>query len=320
MSNTMRVLVTGAAGFIGNHLIPKLVDKGHDVYGLDICSTGYYKSGLSREGRTIFGDLRETHWVKRIIREVCPNVVIHLAGISPVSYSYTHPQEVIETNLMGTINLAEACLTQEDDFKQFLFASTSETYGNGPNPKTEETAQNPNSPYAISKVTSEKYLLYMLSAYGFPTTILRNFNTYGRKNDSNYVVERIISQMLKRETVRLGDPDPIRDLEFIDDHVNSYLSCVDNPKAVGQVFNFCTGIGTSIRQLAGMIAELTSFQGEIVWKTTPKRPMDVKMIVGDFRKAEHILGWKPKFTLEEGIKTTVEFWRNNLALEIPVSN
>jgi nucleoside-diphosphate-sugar epimerase len=312
MSDKARVLVTGTTGFVGSNLVPRLIDSGYDVYSLERYVTGRYVLGQRREVKTVFGDLRDGYAIKRIIREVRPSIVIHLAAISPVSYSYDHPQEVIETNLLGSVNLAEACLHEVVNFKQFLFSSTSETYGNGPSPKTEETPQNPNSPYAVSKVTTEKYLLYMRSAYDFPLTILRNFNTYGRENNSHFVVERIISQMLTDKKVELGDPTPIRDLVFIDDHVNAYLSCLDNPKAVGEIFNFGTGIGTSIKQLADLVAHLTNFQGEVFWNTIPERPLDIKVLLGNYKKAERIVGWRPRFTLEDGLRQTIKVWKKKI--------
>ena len=118
--------------------------------------------------------------------------------------------------------------------------------------------------------------------------------------------------MLAGATVELGDPTPVRDLMFIDDHVNSYLTCINNPKAKGEIFNFCTGIGTSIRQLAELLSRLTDYKGEIFWNTIPERPLDIKTLVGDNGKARSLLDWNPKFTLEEGLKATVEFWKNKL--------
>jgi dTDP-glucose 4,6-dehydratase len=308
----LKILVTGATGFVGSHLVHKLVEQGHDIYTFERYVTGRYVLGQWRSVRAIFGDLRDYYAVKHLMHEVQPDVVIHLAAISPVAYSYDHPNEVIESNFIGTVNLAEACIHEVPHFRHFLFASTSETYGNGPTPKTEDTPQNPNSPYAVSKFACEKYLLYMRDAYGFPTTILRNFNTYGRKDNTHFVVERTITQMLKGEIVRLGDPSTIRDFEYIDDHVNSYLTCLDNPKAKGEVFNFCTGKGVSIKQLVDLISELVGFKGKVIWNTIPARPLDIKILVGDYSKAKRLLGWEPKFTLEEGLKRTIDFWKDKL--------
>jgi len=311
----LKVLITGATGFIGSHIVPRLIAQGYEAYSLERYVTGRYVLGQRRDVETVFGDLKEYFTIKRILREVQPDAVIHLAAVSPVSYSYDHPHEVIETNFLGTVNLAESCLREVPHFKHFLFASTSETYGNGPNPKTEETPQNPNSPYAVSKVACEKYLLYMRDAFDFPMTILRNFNTYGRKDNTHFVVERAIVQMLQGKTVELGDPRPVRDFEYADDHVNSYLACLDNPKAKGETFNFCTGRGVSIKQLVSLISELIDFKGEVIWSTIPARPLDIEELVGSYSKAKQVLSWSPKFTLEEGLKLTINFWRNKLSKE-----
>jgi UDP-glucose 4-epimerase len=306
----LRVLVTGATGFIGSQLVPRLIERGNEVYSLERYVTGRYVLGQSREVKTVFGDLKDYFTVKRIIHEVQPDVVIHLASISPVSYSYDHPQEIIETNLLGTVNLAESCLREAPHFKQFLLASSSETYGNGPIPKTEETPQNPNSPYAVSKLACEKYLLYMRDAHNFPVTILRNFNTYGRKDNTHFVVERTIVQMLQGNRVRLGDPKPIRDFVYVDDHVNAYLSCLEKPeKSIRQVFNFCTGRGVSIKELVELFSELTNFRGEIVWDTIPARPLDIEVLVGDYSKAKQLLGWEPKYRLEDGLRLCVDHFK-----------
>ncbi len=306
-----RLLVTGGSGFIGSHLIPKLAELGHEVYSLERYVTGRYVLGAKT--MTVFGDLRDSFTIRKLVREAQPDAVIHLASISPVAYSYDHPQEVFDVNTLGTINLAEACLREVPHFKHFLFAGTSEEYGNQTEfPIKEDAELRPNSPYSVSKVAADKYLEYMRDAYDFPVTVLRSFNTYARKDNVHFVVERTITQMLQDKTVKLGDPTPVRDLLYIDDHVDAYMTCLDNEKARGDVFNFCTGRGVSIKELVDQIASLVDFDGEIIWGTIPARPLDVKKLVGSYEKAKRVLGWKPKYTLEEGLKKTVDFWKNKL--------
>ncbi len=305
----MRILITGSTGFIGSHLLLPLVEQNHDVFYLDRYMTGACVSGVEQRVKPVLCDLRDHSAIQQVIKEIQPEAVVHLASISPVAYSYNHPGEVIESNLIGTVNLAEACLREVPHFRQFLFASTSETYGNGPLPKTEETPQNPNSPYSVSKLAAEKYLLYMRDAYGFPVIVLRPFNTYGRKDNAHFIVERTVTQMLRSDTVKLGDPTPIRDLLYIDDHVNGYLSCLGNDKANGEVFNFCTGRGISVRELVDLLREITGFQGEVIWNSIPKRPLDIQALIGDYSKAARILEWQPKVQLENGLRLTVDYWR-----------
>jgi len=310
----VRVLVSGASGFIGSQLVPKLVARGYEVYLSERYVTGRYVLGAQKDLPTVFADLRDFQATRQAIREVQPEIVVHLAALSAVSYSYEHPQEVLETNFLGTVNLAEACLREVGHFAHFLFAGTSEEYGNnGVNLKTEESTLCPDSPYSVSKVAADKYLNYMWDVYGFPVTILRPFNSYGRKDNTHFVVERAIKQALTSQQVRLGDPKPIRDFLYVDDHVNAYLSCLEQREKVrGQTFNFCTGHGVTVRELVEKIVRLTEFSGEVLWNTIPKRPLDIAELIGDPAKARKILGWRAEYDLDKGLELTVEYWRKKL--------
>lgn len=311
----MRILVTGATGFVGGRLLERLTEiGGHDLYSLQRYVTGRYVLGADHGVKVVFCDLRDQFAVKCALREVQPEVVFHLAAISPVSYSYEHPNEVLEANLMGTVNLAESCLREVPHFKHLLYASTSETFGNGPVPKREDTPQAPNSPYSVSKHAAEKYVLYMWDAYKFPVTVLRPFNTYGRRDNTHFLVERIIVQMLRGDVVKLGDSTPERDLLYIDDHVEAYLTCMGKPeKSIGQVFNFCTGEKHTVRDLAEKLRDMTGFRGQIIWDTIPRRPLDIQVLYGDAAKAKSVLGWQAKVSLDDGLRRTIDFWRKKLA-------
>jgi nucleoside-diphosphate-sugar epimerase len=311
----MRILVTGATGFVGSRLLERLAAiPGHDLYSLQRYVTGRDRHGVKRDVNVVLCDLCDQTAVKSAVREVQPEVVFHLASISPVSYSYGHPNEVMDANLSGTINLAESCLREVPSFKHFLFASTSETFGNGPLPKREDTPQSPNSPYSVSKHAAEKYLLYMWAAYKFPATILRPFNTYGRRDNSDFLVERMVVQMLRGDVVKMGDPTPERDLLYIDDHVDAYLVCFEKPEiSIGETFNFCTGEKLTVRSLAEKLRNMTGFRGQILWNTISPRPLDTHVMYGDSTKAKSLLGWEPKTTLEKGLSSTIDFWRSKLA-------
>ena len=157
-----KVLVTGGGGFIGSHLIPKLVELDYDVYSLDRYVTGRYVLGNQRSVKTIFCNLNDYFSIRKNIRDIKPEYIIHLAALSAVSFSYDHPLEVLETNFLGTVKLAEACLQEVSHFKHFLFAGTSEEYGNQKHVPIKESAElRPNSPYSVSKVAADKYLQYL---------------------------------------------------------------------------------------------------------------------------------------------------------------
>lgn len=308
-----RVLISGATGFIGTHLIPRLVEEGYEVYALQRQTAGRYVQGQT--GNAVFSDLRDFFAVRKVVAELQPDVVIHLAAISPVAYSYDHPQEVISVNALGTVNLAEACLREVPSFKHFLFAGTSEEYGNQKEFPIKETAElKPNSPYSVSKVAADKYLQYMWGAYRFPVTVLRPFNTYGRKQDAHFMVERIITQALCSSQIRLGDIKAVRDLLYVDDHIEAYLACLrQGDKAKGQTFNFCTSQGWRVEEVVQLVSKLLGKKLEIVAGTIPKRPLDINMLVGDNAKSQKTLGWAPKVPLEEGLRLTIEHWKKKLA-------
>lgn len=304
-----KVLVTGATGFIGSHLIPKLVDN-YRAYSLERYVTGRY--GEAKKYQTVFGDLRDSATISKLVGHLQPDYVIHLASISPVSYSYEHPQEVIDNNLMGTINLAEACI-KVPHFKQFLFAGTSEEYGNNKHEVQKETfSLKPGSPYAISKVACELYLKYLVEAYDFPLTILRPFNTYGRKKDYHFLIENTIVQMLRNNNVFLGNPDPVRDWLYIDDHVKAYVMCLGNYGALGEVFNFATGVGYLIKETVDLIAKKIGFKGNIFWHTELERPGESLKIIGDYSKAKKMLNWEPETNLDRGLNLTIKYWKKQL--------
>jgi len=301
-----RVLISGSNGFIGRALTPYLAEKGFDVYALERYVSNRYNIPYHKKIKTVFTDLTNHVSVDGLIRQIKPEFVVHLAALSPVSVSYDRWQEVLETNFNATANLAECLRRHDPNLKQFVYAATSECYGNQKVFPIKETAEfKPNSPYAVSKVAAVSYLKYMRDAYDFPVTLLFPFNSYGRRT-THFVVERIISQMLAGKTIYLGDPDPIRDLLYIDDHVEGYASALGYAKALGESFNLCTGKGASIREVVDMLREIIGFDGEVVWGTIPKRPLDILKLVGDNSKAYDVLGWSPKFDLFSGLEKTVE--------------
>jgi dTDP-glucose 4,6-dehydratase len=305
-----RVLLTGSTGFIGSHLAPILLEKGYDVCCLNRFASNRLVHNFGQ--KILLADLMDYDAVCRTVEYFEPEAVIHLAAVSPVGYSYDHPIEVNTVNYLGTINLAEACKNIAG-FKQFIFAGTSEAYGNQESfPIPEDAEYYPNSPYSASKSAAIRYLEYMGAAYGFPYSIALPFNTYGRINSKHFVTESLATQMLdhEREVVKFGDPKPVRDFLFRDDHVNAYVSMLGNPDALGEKFNFCTGRGVTIQELIDILLEVTGFEGTTEPYHYPRRPLDIDTLIGDNTKAQILLDWTPKYTLEAGLQKTV----NELAL------
>ena len=314
-----RVLITGSTGFVGRELADRLSkDKKYQIHTLERYVTGRYSLQNSTNVVRHYANLTDFPTVKSVIKDIKPEYVIHTAAISPVSFSYDHFIEVGEVNYLGTINLAEACYREVPRFKQFIFSGTSEEYGLAITDKnkslTEDSELHPNSPYAVSKVASDLYLNYMYEAYHFPFTILRPFNTYGRKDNKHFFIESVIYQMLTKKRVELGDPNAIRDWLYIDDHIDGYIKALANPKAIGEDIQLCTGNFYSTRETAEKIKALIGFKGEIAWNATPKRPLDAVVLKGDYSKATRLLNWQPKYNLEEGLKRTIGYWKNVVAI------
>jgi dTDP-glucose 4,6-dehydratase len=311
-----KILLTGATGFIGKESLPKLLEKGYEIHAIERYVTGRYTLDQKDTIVKHYANLTDYNKVRAIVKEVQPNAVIHIAAISAVSFSYDNYIEVSDVNYLGSVNLAEACRQEANNFKQFIFAGTSEEYGLSILSKdqklTEENPLIPNSPYAVAKVAFDHYLQYMGLAYDFPYTILRPFNTYGRKDNKHFFIERTITQMLSQSKVYLGDPDAVRDWIYVDDHVNAYVKALGNEKAIKQTFNICSGKGYTTKETAELIAKLTGFEGEILWNQTPKRPLDAKVLIGDNSKAKGLLGWELQYNLEEGLEKTIENWKNNM--------
>jgi GDP-mannose 4,6-dehydratase len=302
--NGLKVLITGSSGFIGSKLMDTLAARGEEVVGLERYVTG--RIGAPHAHRAVFCDITEPFQVRRLLKAEQPDIVIHLAAISPVSYSYDHPQYVSEVNYLGTVNLAEAAMREVPSLKSFLFASTSEVYGNnGLHVQSEDSPQRPASPYAVSKVAAENYLSFLYEAYGFPVVVARPFNTYGRLNDAHFFIEKCMTQMLRGGDVRLTDPKPVRDWLFVDDHIDGYLALLNKGKS-GQTYNLCTGVGFTVRETAEKIAKVTGFKGHVEWSSQPDRPTESMVIIGDNHKAQRELGWTPKIELDEGLRRLVE--------------
>lgn len=314
-----RILLTGTTGFIGSHLLQHLIESdpgdSHEVNVIERYVTGRYGS-LNRRISTHFADLRDFSSIRSVVKLVQPEIVIHLASISPVSYSYDHPNEVIETNLHGTINLVEACRKNCENLRAFISAGTTEEYGTTPDrPANEESRCFPNSPYSVSKHAATEYLLYLFRAFDFPTIICRATNSYGRTNDTHFFVEKLVYQMLKSPggKVFLGETQQIRDFMYVDDHVNAYLTLFQKKeKCLGRIFNFATGEAKPLHEVLELISKLTGFKGEVLSGSIPKRPLDIYDHLIDSSRARKELGWRNEFDLKTGLEKTIEVWREKL--------
>lgn len=319
----MRILVTGITGFIGSYLAERLLKSGHEVAGLarqtNRLNHPTFQKLLGR-AQMYYGSITDAQAVNQVMRDYQPEAVCHLGAISPVAYSFDHPHEVAQANYIGTVNVAEAALREVKHLERFIFSSSMETYGHNPKRTafTEEDAQFPAAPYAVAKVGAEKYIQYLHYAHNFPGVCFRQTNAYGRKENDYFVVEAIITQMLKGKIVNLGDPRPVRNFLFIEDLIDLWLTMLTaDEKVNGHVFNTGPDNGLTIEELAHTVARLMDWHGEINWYTRPRRPGEIFYLNSSNEKATEMTGWQPRVSLAEGLSRTIEIWGENLGVEHP---
>ncbi len=318
-----RVLITGIMGFIGSHLAQRLVDEGVEVYGVArrVASRNMDVIGsLLKDITLVSGDVSDYVSTRNAVKTANPDVIFHLAALSPVRDSFERPFEYQHSNYIGTMNVAHSLLELQDpQTRKLIAASTAEVYGIHPNePLRESLPLHPSSPYAVSKAAADLYLRMMFNSFELRGTILRPTNSYGRKYDTSFMVEYLVTQMLRGEKIYIGSPESVRDYMYIDDHVNGYILAMKNPKANGQVFNVGTTIGVSNKDLALMIAEKVGFDKKKIALGSyppgyPYRPpvSDQTSIVLDSAKIKKELGWKPTVSLSEGLDKVISYFQEN---------
>lgn len=318
-----KVLITGITGFIGAELAHKLVEEGHKVSGLVRHVVGRDMECLKgiEDKVNIKCDIKDYFSVRNSIKKVDPDVVFHLAAISPVRLSFEHPFDVQDSNYIGTINIAESIRDLYGPEKvRLITASTAEVYGiqEKEEPFVEDMRLEPSSPYAVSKAALDMYMRMMNKVYGFNVVVLRNANTFGRKFDDSFFTEYLITEMLKENEIYIGAPDSVRDYMYVDDHVNSYLLAMKQDIS-GEVFNIAGGKGYTNKEWTLKIADLLDFPKEKIHfgeypPGYPNRPIksDQPYLVLDNSKAKRVLGWSQEISPEEGLKKTMNYWRRKI--------
>jgi len=319
-----RLFITGISGFIGYEIAQRAVKEGYEVAGLIRQHPQHNDAVKNLKGkvRLYEGSLHDYARLVNIVEDFMPDYVAHLGAVTPVSYSFDHPWEVIQTNLIGTVNLTEALKKHCPNLKKFVFASSMETYGHQPEmqrkliPFDEDTPQKAACPYAVAKIGAETYVKYLNYAYDFPGVALRQTNTYGRKFDSYFVCEAFVTEMLKnKEVVNFGNPEPIRNFLYIDDLVSLYMTLFATGEEVnGESFTIGPPNGVTIKELANIIAKKLNWQGKINWYTREIRDGEIYYLNSNNEKITKMTGWKPTVTLDEGLNMTIEYWKKKLVL------
>lgn len=316
------VLVTGGGGFIGSRLCERLVQSGATVRAFvrytsraEIGLLRFLEPDILKKVEIIRGDLRDFSAVAQALRGV--DIVFHLGALISIPYSYVHPVETVQTNLLGTLNILEAC---RKSGAKLVHTSTSEVYGTALRvPIDEDHPLQGQSPYSASKIGADKLVESYFRSFGLPTVTVRPFNTYGPGQSTRAVIPTIITQALAGGVVRLGNLDAIRDFTYLDDTVEGFLLTAQADTWNGETYNLGSGEEISIGAIAALIFRLMGKQAEIQLEKSRLRPekSEVLRLISDNRKAKLELGWQPTVGMEEGLQRTIRWIGEHLELYQP---
>jgi dTDP-glucose 4,6-dehydratase len=305
------VLVTGAGGFIGGHLTAALVRQGARVRGFlrynsrdDRGTLSWFEPEVERGVEVILGDLRDVESVRRAADGAA--IIFHLGAQIAIPYSYVNPRDFFETNVIGSLNVAQAAL--EADVERLIGVSTSEVYGTAQRvPITEEHPLEAQSPYAASKVGADKLIDSFHRSYGLPATIVRPFNTYGPHQSARAIVPTIISQALASDTLRLGSLEPRRDLTYVTDTVGGLIAAAAAPATIGRTVQLGSGDDVSVAEIVDLVAQLLGKELTVERESKRVRPpgSEVQRLVSSPRLASRLMGWQPEVGLSQGLTQTL---------------
>lgn len=316
----MKILVTGSEGFIGSHLVEMLIKKKHKVRALVLYNSfnswGWLDSlteDTKKKIEVVLGDIRDKESVEESIKGM--DVVINLAALIGIPYSYNASKSYVDTNIIGLLNILNSA--RKKKLKQIIHISTSEVYGSPKKiPIKENHNLNAQSPYAASKIAADQLALSFNKSFGLPVTIIRPFNTYGPRQSARAIIPTIITQALKNNRIEVGSTFPKRDLVYVEDTANGIISAIGNKKSIGQVINLGSGFQISIKDLINKISAIMGVKLKITKNKARYRPKnsEVVRLLACNKKAKKILNWSPKNSgvkgLEKGLIKTINWFRN----------
>jgi NAD dependent epimerase/dehydratase len=322
----MKVLVTGADGFIGSHLTEALVRAGHDVRAFVLYNSfnswgwlDHCDADVRGKFDVFAGDVRDPHGVRTAMRGC--DTVLHLAALIAIPYSYHSPDTYVDTNVKGTLNIVQAA--RELGVSKVVHTSTSEVYGTARFvPITEEHPLQGQSPYSASKIGADQIAMSFYSSFETPVAIIRPFNTYGPRQSARAILPTVITQIAAGERrLKLGALTPTRDFNFVKDTVRGFIAVAESPKSVGQVINIGSDYEISVGDSVKLIAELMGVEVTIESDAARLRPenSEVQRLWADNTRARELLGWKPDWAgregLARGLRETIAWFResSNLA-------
>ena len=321
----MKVLVTGADGFIGSHLTESLLAEGYDVRALSQYNSFNYWGWLEDIQQTanleiVCGDVRDQAYCREICKGI--DVIFHLAALIAIPYSYIAPKSFIDTNIKGTLNICQAA--KDCNIKRILITSTSEVYGTAQYvPIDERHPLQPQSPYSASKIGADAIAMSFYNAYQLPVTIVRPFNTYGPRQSARAVIPTIITQIANgNKEIKIGDTTPTRDFNYVKDICNGFILLAKCNKAIGETVNIGSNNEISIKELFILIKDIMHSDVNLIVDEQRLRPehSEVFRLMCDNTKIKELTGYEPQYPLREGIEKTVEWFTDpkNLAKYKPI--
>jgi NAD dependent epimerase/dehydratase len=313
--NGKRVLVTGGEGFIGSHLVERLVREGASVRVLALYDP-FGRYGWLDEVQSdidlLPGDVRDSERVAGAV-EGC-DVVFHLAALIGIPYSYVAPESYVQVNVQGTVNVATAC--RRHGVERMVHTSTSETYGTAITaPIPESHPMQPQSPYSASKIGADMMALSFHHSFELPVAVVRPFNTYGPRQSTRAVIPTILTQLHRgAKQIQIGATSPTRDFNYVDDTVAGFLAVAGCDRAVGEVVNIGSGEEISIGELVQLLIEITGSSAELVTDEERVRPAgsEVGRLLCDNTRAREWAGWEPEISLEQGLRRTSQWISEHL--------
>ena len=311
-----KILVTGAGGFIGSHLVEKLL-RGENKVRAFVHYNSFNRWGWLdyiekdiRDSMDVFiGDIRDPYGVKKAV-EGC-DIIFHLAALIGIPYSYYSPESYVDTNIKGTLNVLQA--VKELGIERVIHTSTSEVYGTAQFiPISEKHPINPQSPYSAAKAGADHLALSFNRSFDLPIAIIRPFNTYGPRQSARAIIPSIIIQILNRKKkIMLGSLHPTRDLTYVNDTIGGFIKVAESDISVGKIVNIGNNSEISIKDLVTLLLKLTNAKIEIVLDNKRIRPREseVMRLCADTGEAKKI-GWYPRYTIEDGLEKTIEWFSN----------
>ncbi|MCI8931308.1 MAG: SDR family NAD(P)-dependent oxidoreductase [Lachnospiraceae bacterium] len=313
------VLVTGADGFIGSHLVEELLKDGYHVRAFVLYNSfntwgwldSFDKQTLDQI-EVFTGDVRDPNAVRKAMEGI--DAVLHLAALIAIPYSYYAPDAYVDTNIKGTLNVLQAA--RDAGTARVLVTSTSEVYGTAQYvPIDEKHPYQGQSPYSATKIGADRLAESFYRSFNLPVSIVRPFNTFGPRQSARAVIPTIITQLLSgKEEIKLGSLEPTRDFNYVKDTARGFIEILKSDKTIGEEINIATQKEISIGELANELIRQINPNAKIVCDTMRLRPekSEVERLLGKNEKIKKLTDWKPRYTFEEGLAETIEFLKNNL--------